>query len=140
MTTNRAARRRQDWVAALTLIAASVLQLTAVAGRDPLTDPTALIAAVLGTAGLVVVIRFATAGCFESRIAMTLLSAASVLGIVLMRTIGLPGSEPGAWVMRDAALIALAASTALALWGVRASEPASAYGLWSRRNAPVAGL
>jgi hypothetical protein len=105
-------------------LAASVLQLAAAPRHDLGAEPIALLTTVLGAIGVLAVARFATAGCFESRIAMNLVAAAGVLGVVLAHTVGAPGLHPSPWEVRDGILVALALTTVVALWRSPRTTPA----------------
>ncbi|HEX5859358.1 MAG TPA: hypothetical protein VFY91_14735 [Microbacterium sp.] len=109
-------RPRLHWAAAAALLAASALQLLAAPRHDLGREPIALLTTMLGAIGVLAVARFATAGCFESRIAMNLIAMAGVLGVVLAHTVGAPGFPPSPWEVRDGILIALAITTVAALW------------------------
>lgn len=106
-------RRPYAWAATVVLLAVSVLHLATASGGDPLGDATALISAVLGVAGLLTVFRFVTAHCFESRLAMTFVGAATVVALLLTHTLGAPGTSAVAWSGRDLLLLAFAAALAL---------------------------
>lgn len=91
------------------LVGLSALHLLAASAGDPRRDPSALVSAVLGTAGVLAALRLVTARCFESRLAMVLIGAATLVGVCLTHTIGIPGAAAAPWDGRDLLLAGLAA-------------------------------
>lgn len=118
--------RLQAWTATAVLVAVSVLHLAAAAGGRADRDPVALVSVLLGVAGVLTAIRFVTARCFESRVAMVLLSAATVLAALLTHTVGAPGAHALPWTPRDVVLTVLAAALAAVAWRATAVAPAEA--------------
>lgn len=140
MTTPKlAAPRPLEWLGVSAFALLALIQLGAAAGRDPLADPATLLPVALGITGLLASIRFAAAACFESRVGMTLVAAATVLGIVFAHTIGLPGASPESWTARDGILSVLAVASTAAIWrnAARSLRP-SARPRWGAGGTPVA--
>jgi hypothetical protein len=118
------------WVTAAGIVVLSVVHLAAASTGDLTRDPVVLVSLALGLGGILAAIRFAAAGCFESRLAMILIAAASVVLAVLTHTIGAPGTPALRWSPVDVALLVLAAGLAAITW--RATEPMAAAGDCSR--------
>lgn len=115
-------RRPLAWAAAVALVALSALHLVAASLGDPLHDPAALVSGALGAAGALTAVRFVTAQCFESRLAMILVSTATLVAVVLVHTVGAPGLDRAPWTARDVALILLSGAL-LASWRATARTP-----------------
>lgn len=109
-------RRVPAWAATAVLVAVSVLQLVAASARPLDRDPLALVSAALGAAGLLAAVRYLTARCFESRLAMVLLASGSVVAGILAHTIGAPGASAVQWTTRDVIIVVLAAALAVLAW------------------------
>ena len=118
--------RLQAWTATAALVAVSVLHLAAAAGGRADRDPVVLVSALLGLGGVLTAIRFVTARCFESRVAMVLLSAGTVLAALLTHTVGAPGAPTLPWTSRDVVLVVLAAALAAVAWRATAVAPVEA--------------
>ncbi|WP_133541464.1 hypothetical protein [Microbacterium sp. BK668] len=109
MASARALGRRRPlaWAAAAILVALSTIDLVAAAAGDPLRSPISLVWAVIGAAGLLAAARFLTAQCFESRLGMIVVSAATLVLVLLLHTVGAPGLPRDPWTIRDGVLVAL---------------------------------
>jgi hypothetical protein len=118
------------WAATAGLVIISALHLAAASAGDLTHDPVVLVSAALGVAGLLAALRFAAAGCFESRLAMVLVSAATVLLIVLTHTVGAPGTSALGWTLLDVVVLSLAAALAVLTW--RATQGMAASGACDR--------
>jgi hypothetical protein len=92
------------WAAGV-LVAFSSLHLTAASGTGFAHDPVAALSASFGAAGLLTAVRLGGVGCFESRVATMILAAGTLVGLVLVHTLGAPGAPAVAWSARDVALI-----------------------------------
>ena len=80
----------------------------------------------MGLVGLLAAAKLWRDGCFESRLLTTLVASASLLGIVLRATVGLPGVGPVAtgWADAVGAVLALATLTFLLADRVRGGRSA----------------
>lgn len=113
------------WVATAGIVIVSAAHLAAASTGDLVRDPVVLVALALGLGGLLAALRFAAAGCFESRLAMILVAAASVVLALLTHTIGAPGTPALRWSAIDVALLLLAACLAAVTWRATASMAAA---------------
>ena len=94
--------RRPRRASALLLVAMAATQLATASAAGFAPKPFAVLAAALGIIGLLTSLRLCTAGCIESRIASTVLSASALIGVVLAHTLGAPGASPASWTPADA--------------------------------------
>lgn len=94
--------RRPRRASALVLVAMAATQLATASAAGFAHNPFAVLTAALGIIGLLTSLRLCTAGCIESRIASTVLSASALIGVVLAHTLGAPGVSPTSWTPADA--------------------------------------
>jgi hypothetical protein len=94
--------RRPRRASALLLVAMAATQLATASAAGFAHKPFAVLATALGIIGLLTSLRLCTAGCIESRIASTVLSASALIGVVLAHTLGAPGASPASWTPADA--------------------------------------
>ena len=118
------------WVATAGIVVLSAVHLAAASAGDVAQDPVVLVSLALGLGGILAALRYAAAGCFESRLAMILVAAASVVLALLTHTIGAPGIPALRWNAVDVALLALAAGLAALTW--RATDSMAAAGACPR--------